>query len=124
MKFKHKTREQKILTELRRLKMQAGQYAPKIEAEIKEEKTHETQTTPEKPSEKIQFSIPETIVSPPVKPDLTQHEASSIDYSYVFKDLRKTLILATGAILVQVGLSLTLKLPYAKLILRTLNLDF
>ena len=46
------------------------------------------------------------------------------DYSYMYKDLRKIFILTAAALGVEIFLSLTASSSYAKLVLRTLNLDF
>ena len=46
------------------------------------------------------------------------------DYSYMYKDLRKIFVLTFLALGVEIFLSLTASNSYAKLVLRTLNLDF
>jgi hypothetical protein len=83
-----KTRQQKILTELRALR---------------------NQVQPENPSQ--------SPVSPkPPKVVMTSPGSASTNYSYVIKDLKKVAILATICFLIEIVLSLTLNLGFAKLI--------
>ena len=49
---------------------------------------------------------------------------SGSDYSYVGKDIRRIFVLTALALGVEIFLSLTGSSSYAKLVLRTLNLEF
>ena len=104
-----KTKKQKILAKLHRLEKETSQ------GDIAKDST-ENQV--EVDSERLTLTNlkPETSFQ-------TETKKSDYDYSYVYKDIRKILILTVLALFVEIALSLTASNGYAKLALRSLNLD-
>lgn len=96
---KNKTRKQKIEAELRNLKNQI---------KVKQESTS--------PSETFKISLP--------KSSHPSRTLSSQDYSYIFKDLRKIMIVASILIALEILLSLTTQNESAKLVLRSIGFKF
>ena len=115
-----KTKKQKILARLHRLEQKredislpktTDQVGPKIRIEDQQEI-------------KIQ---PEPSITQPKETKLATQTATQdnrLNYSYVYKDLRKIILLTMLALGVEIALSLTASTSYAKLVLRALNLDF
>lgn len=91
-----KTRQQKILAELRSLKkeLQVPQAVP-------------SNPTPNS------YQVNQERVANPIT--ISPVNAIAYDYSYLFKDLRKVAVLSTIAILIEVVLSLTLNIGFANL---------
>ncbi len=115
-----KTKKQKILARLHRL-------------EQREEDTSLPKTIKSKEPE-IRIENQQDISIKP-EPSITQPKQIKLstqtttqdnrhNYSYVYKDLRKILILTVLALGIEAALSLTASTGYAKLLLRSLNLDF
>lgn len=103
-----KTKKQKILAKLHRL----------------EQKT--TEAPRKKPISNQVKPGNEGLTITNLKPEVsseTSTKKSEYDYSYVYKDVRKILILAVLALFVEIAISLTASNGYAKLVLRALNLD-
>ena len=104
-----KTKKQKILAKLHRL----------------EQKTHEPLTRKEATSSHVKLDN-EGLTITNLKPEASSEintKKSEYDYSYVYKDVRKILIISTIALFVEIALGLTASNGYAKLVLRALNLD-
>ena len=94
-----KTKEQKILARLHRLQR--------------------LQNLTQSPARVVET---ETVPTAPTKPIETSEENLAENYSYVYKDLRKILILASLAIATEIILSLTSSFSFVKLILRVFNI--
>ena len=93
---KRKTREQKIKAELRFLKSQIqGENSPLIKIDLPK--------------------IAQTI-NPTIK--------TSVNYDYVFADIRKIFWLSLTIISLEIGLSLTTRIESAKLILSSIGFKF
>ena len=104
-----KTKKQKILAKLHRL----------------EQKTHEPPTRKESSSSQVKLGS-ESLTLTNLKPKTSSEintKKSEYDYSYVYRDVRKILIITTIALFVEIALGLTASNGYAKLVLRALNLD-
>lgn len=103
-----KTKQQKILSKLRRLEQKPASETS-------------TEVRPEISLEGLSTSAvnlrPEATDQPTPKDD-------RYNYSYVYKDIRKIFILTAIALALEIILSLTASGSYAKLVLRTLNLEF
>ncbi|OGY22984.1 MAG: hypothetical protein A2172_03565 [Candidatus Woykebacteria bacterium RBG_13_40_15] len=120
-----KTRAEKLAAQLRRLKMQSSvsgqqpspinQTIPQPTAEVGQEKPREVPITTTKPVINIQQIIE--------KKQSPKDESQRYSYSYVKGDLRKIVVLASLAVAVEVGLNLTLRTSFAKLILRTFGIE-
>ncbi|MCL5411744.1 MAG: hypothetical protein M1150_03320 [Patescibacteria group bacterium] len=114
---KHKTKQQKILTELRQLKKQVGQQmSVESEETIRatvlhpaEEKTTERKIT--------------TFKIAPNQASSSSIETIAYNYSYVYSDLKKITLLASLAIGFEVVLSLIISQGYDKLILKFFRLS-
>lgn len=94
-----KTRQEKILVQLRRLQQQTNR------------------------EQKVSLDKVPSISSiiKPLQPEkITSIKTEIVDYSYVFSDLRKTLSFAFGAIIFELVLSLTALGSYVKLFFRLL----
>ena len=104
-----KTKKQKILAKLHRLEKQS------------EKPTQD-------PSVSVEYTLKENKYSVE-EPKSERKEKSALsktiyDYSYVYKDIRKIIFISALALGIEVVLSLTASNGYAKLALRSLNLDF
>ncbi len=84
-----KTRSKKILAKLHRLEQS---QTPVEEAAVQDEVT----ASPAAPVVSYQFKPSETVTK------TATTIASHLDYSYVYKDLRKTLFFATAAVIFEV----------------------
>lgn len=100
-----KTRQQKILAELRTLRSQI--QVPQEQSSLEEE-------TQSPKVESISKSRLTTLLNTPVSS--IQSKTSALTYDYVFRDLRKVALLATIALLIEVVLSLTLNFGFANLL--------
>lgn len=97
-----KTRHHKITAELRALKSQLQQPAPN---------TQDNHTALVKES----FSREKLAGLLTPQPSASS-QSFSVDYSYIYRDLRKVAILGTIALLLEVVVSLTLNLGFANLL--------
>ncbi len=105
-----KTKKQKILARLHRLEQHS----------VKSEGSEVVSTPSPKPDvNQISLDGSEPKVATPPKSTVTTY-----NYSYVYSDVRKILILSALALGIEIVLSLTASNGYAKLALRYLNLDF
>jgi hypothetical protein len=118
-----KTRAEKLAAQLRRLKMQAsfsGQQPTEkvIQPQVIENKSEQ----PQQPSIEAKpiINIQEVINK---KETPKGSESQRYNYSYVKGDLRKIITLASLAVTIEVGLNLTLRTGFAKLILRTFGIE-
>jgi hypothetical protein len=115
-----KTKRQKILARLHRLE-QKGEDAtsPNTSKRVEPEVRIENQ-------QKISIKPEPSIAQPKETKVATQASVQDnrYNYSYVYKDLRKIIVLTVLALGGEVFLSLTASTSYAKLVLRALNLDF
>lgn len=104
-----KTKREKILARLRRLQNRV-----------------EDETKPVVTQPSVQISLDSKPKTLDTKSQIKQLESDTLtyDYSYVYKDIRKIIILTAIALTLEIFLSLTASSSYAKLVLRTLNLDF
>src|SRR3989344_4416698 len=112
-----KTREQKMASELRRLKRQAS---PQKSWEAPKAKAVETRPTIV-PS--TGYNVSEVRVAALSSKEASKTEIQSYDYSYVTSDLKKIVILSTLTITFEVVLNLTMRLEFANLLLRRLGID-
>lgn len=96
-----KTRQQKILTELRTLRNQ-------LQTPEKAETSTSNQTRNSISTEKLS-SLMQT-------PVIASRVTNTADYRYIASDLRKVAVLATIAFLVEIVLSLTVNLGFVKLL--------
>ena len=104
-----KTKKQKILTKLRRLEKQS------------EKPIQDPSVSTEYTSKEDQYSVEELKSEKKEKSVVSE---TRYDYSHVYKDIRKILLISALALGIEVGLRLTASSGYAKLALRSLNLDF
>jgi ribosomal protein S21 len=109
---KNKTKQQKILSQLRQLKK-------KVEEEkgFDEIKTVTVEEKPASASEKSRFSF-----KIPVSDNQTNLNASAYDYSHVYFDLRRIAFYASLAIALEIMLSLIISLGHDQTILKFLKL--
>ena|SRR3972149_4140655 len=113
-----KTREQKMASELRRLKRQAS---PQKSWEPPKAKAAETRPTIV-PSTGYN-NVSEVRVAALSSKEASKTEIQSYDYSYVTSDLKKIVVLSTLTITFEVVLNLTMRLEFANLLLRRLGID-
>ena len=105
-----KTKRQKILARLHRLEQKPEKVFEESDGNQTSLKIDQTQVS-------LEDSKPKESPQPKAK-------TTAYDYSYVYRDIRKIIILSALALGVEILLSLTASNSYAKLVLRTLNLDF
>ena len=104
-----KTKKQKVLAKLHRL----------------EQRTHEPPTKKKSTSSQAKLGdagLTLTNLKPKTSSEINTKKYE-YDYSYVYKDVRKILIITIIALFVEIALGLTASNGYAKLVLRALNLD-
>lgn len=96
-----KTRKEKMAAQLRRLKNEA----------TRKQDINEQQSKPVKykfkPDQKIDISRPQKIYT----------------YSFIYSDLKKISVLVVATLLFQVGMNLTLRTDFAKLLLLSLGIE-
>ncbi|MEX0616313.1 MAG: hypothetical protein WD231_00705 [Candidatus Woykebacteria bacterium] len=107
-----KTKKEKILARLHRLQQKTNEASFSTPLEVSDQKKI-----------KLEESSPEQTPTPKESPKPSSKQ-SLYDYTYVYKDLRKIFILSLFGFAIEIVLSLTASNGYAKLVLRTLNLDF
>ncbi len=100
-----KTRQQKILAELRTLRSQT---------QVPQSGSLSTEGAMSSAVETVSKSRLTTLLNSPVTSNPSK--TSALQYSHVFADLRKVAILATIALLIEVVLSLTLNFGFANLL--------
>jgi hypothetical protein len=112
-----KTRQEKMAAALRRLKKQAQTSeestptTPKVKEPKQDIQTHQGYSL-----DKIQVDKPS--VKPPPR-----SETARYDYTYVFNDLKTIVFLSILAIGLEILLNLTMRLEFAKLLLRRFGID-
>ena len=112
-----KTREQKMAAALRRLK---ARVQPQAKPSSPPPKKQKPQTeTPSSQDYSYSVSLPKTPqAAQPVKTEVQRY-----DYAYVSSDLKKIALLSVFAIVLEIVLSLTMRLEFAKLLLRRFGID-
>ena len=118
-----KTRAEKLAAQLRRLKMQASFSEQQPIDRVVQPPAAENKSEPlQQPSieTKPTINIQEVIDK---KETAKGDESERYNYSYVKGDLRKIITLASLAVAIEVGLNLTLRTSFAKLILRTFGIE-
>ena len=106
-----------MISELRRLKNQAR---PEKTLEIPVAKVVETKSTI---VPNIGYNVSEVRAGTLSSKLASKTQAQSYDYSYVSSDLKKIIVLSTLTIAFEVVLNLTMRLEFAKLLLRRLGID-
>jgi len=112
-----KTKEQKMASELRRLKRQAS---PQKSWNAPRAKVVEIRSTV-LPS--AGYNVNEVGVEALSSKNGSKTEIQSYDYSYVTSDLKKIVVLSIITITFEVVLNLTMRLEFANLLLRRLGID-
>jgi hypothetical protein len=118
-----KTRAEKLAAQLRRLKMQASFSDQQPTGKVIQPQAAENKSEqPQQPSieAKPTINIQEVIDK---KETVKGDESKRYNYSHVKGDLRKIITLASLAVAIEVGLNLTLRTSFAKLILRTFGIE-
>ncbi len=112
-----KTREQKMASELRRLKRQAS---PQKSLGTLRAKTVETRSTT---LLNAGYNVSKVRVEALSSTDVSTTQTQNHDYSYVTSDLKKIAVLSILTITFEVVLNLTMRLEFANLLLRRLGID-
>ncbi|MEX0621919.1 MAG: hypothetical protein WD187_02915 [Candidatus Woykebacteria bacterium] len=107
-----KTKEQKMAAALRRMKIR-----------IDQEKRPVPKGAGEKKPPATEYSIDQIKIKSPASPAILRSKEARYDYSYIARDLKTILILSSVAIVIEVGLSLTMRLQFAKLLLRRFGIE-
>ncbi|OGY23841.1 MAG: hypothetical protein A2172_05415 [Candidatus Woykebacteria bacterium RBG_13_40_15] len=112
-----KTKAQKMAATLKRLRSQASSF----QTPTKTDEAPIDAAKKDVPS--LEYSLTDVKIKSPVRPAKPNIDTQSVNYDYVAGDLKKIFILTILAISLEVLLNLTMRLQFAKLLLRRFGIE-